>query len=168
MSAERIIILDHSQIEKKIWRISHEICERNYREKELILVGIKGTGAIICDLISNRLAEISTMRISQLLMSLDKEKPGASPILLEPDEPNLRSRHVILIDDVLNSGKTMMHAACYLLSRNPASLSTVAMIDRLHRKFPVKADYVGITLSTSIQEHVIVNQVNGKFTAYLE
>jgi pyrimidine operon attenuation protein/uracil phosphoribosyltransferase len=81
---------------------------------------------------------------------------------------SLKNKNVILVDDVLNSGRTLIYAAQFILNEGPKALSTATLVDRVHRKFPIRADYVGMTLSTNLKEHVAVIKEKGKYCAYLE
>lgn len=168
MAQDKVLVLDHKQIERKIIRIAHEIYERNYKEKELVVVGIKDRGAEIAERITKRLKEISPLEIHSLELSLNKKKPLAEDIILEGDSRLVKSKVVILVDDVLNSGRTLIHAAQFLLLQNPKALHAATLVDRYHRKFPIHADYVGLTLSTNLKEHVSVTEEKGKLAAYLE
>ena len=80
----------------------------------------------------------------------------------------MNNKKVVLIDDVLNSGKTLMHAASFLLNQDIKKMNTVVLVDRRHRNFPIKADFVGLTLSTTIQEHINVEILENKISVYLE
>lgn len=168
MAQDKVLVLDHQQIERKIIRIAHEIYERNYKEKELVVVGIKDRGAEIASMIIKRLKEISPLEIHTLEMRLNKKKPLSEDIQLEGDSREIKNKVVILVDDVLNSGRTLIHAAQFLLLQNPKALHAATLVDRYHRKFPIHADYVGMTLSTNLKEHVSVTDEKGKLAAYLE
>ena len=92
--------------------------------------------------------------------------PLKNDIVLLPISMN--NKKVVLIDDVLNSGKTLMHAASFLLNQDIKKMNTVVLVDRRHRNFPIKADFVGLTLSTTIQEHINVEILENKISVYLE
>jgi len=168
MSQDRVLVLNHKQIDRKIVRIAHEINERNYKEKELVIVGVHDLGAEIAELLCKNLEEFSPLKIHRLVLSLNKKKPLSEDMVIKGDIRLLEKRVVILVDDVLNSGRTLIYAAQFLLNQEPKALSTAILVDRFHRKFPIRADYVGLTLSTNLKEHVSVVKEKGKFAAYLE
>mgnify|MGYP001410212962 CR=1 FL=1 len=158
--SEKTKILNKKQLDEKIHRLAWEIYERNYSEKELIIVGVKKRGVELSERISYVLRDISDIQIKSATVSVDKEKPLSSDINIDLDEVDFRNKVVILVDDVLNSGKTLIYAAKQFLSVPLIKLSTVVLVNRNHNIYPIKADYVGISLSTSLQEHV--NVVFGK------
>jgi pyrimidine operon attenuation protein/uracil phosphoribosyltransferase len=168
MAQDKVQVLDHLEIERKITRIAHEIYERNYKEKDLVIIGVHDRGAEIASLIAKSLKKISPITIHEMTLKLNKKAPLSDEIRLDGDKDNIRKKVVILVDDVLNSGRTLIHAAQFLLSFEPKSLSVATLVDRFHRKFPIRADFVGVTLSTNLKEHVSVTKTKGKFAAYLE
>ena len=147
------LILNHREIEQKIQRITWQIYEEFSHEKALILIGIQGNGSLLADLISEKLKTISSMYITRGDIQLDKTSslPGHAvlncPISLE-------NQSVVLIDDVLNSGKTILMALVPMVNQAPGNIKTVVLADRNHKQCPVSADIVGITLSTTLHEHI--------------
>ncbi len=168
MPESKVQILNHLQIERKIVRISHEIFERNYNESELVIIGIHEKGALIGQMIYDRLKSISPLDLHYYTLFINKDKPLSEKIRIDGDVSTLKNKTVILVDDVLNSGRTLIYATQFLLNESPKQLSTVTLVDRVHRKFPIRADYIGMTLSTNLKEHVSVLNSKGKFSAYLE
>lgn len=167
MSQDRTEILNARQVNQKITRIAHEIYERHYKSKSLVIVGIKNNGALMAARISKILKDISDLDIITLELSIDKKKV-VEQISLSNDDVSLKNKSVIVVDDVINSGRTLIYAVKHLLDTEPKSLGTVALIDRIHRRFPLGADYVGMTLSTTLKEHVEVDLAKGKEGVYLE
>lgn len=149
-------ILSSLQVEQIIQRIAHQILENHYDEQEIILVGISNKGFQIAKKINAVLSSIAESKITLLEIKLDKDFPLDNPIELSEGIDMLFNKAVILIDDVLNSGRTLIFATRFLLEANPKQLSIAALVDRRHRKFPVRADYVGLTLSTTLKEHISV------------
>lgn len=147
------LILNHEQIDQKIERITWQIYEEFSHEKELILIGIQKNGSLLADLIAERLTKISGIKISRGDISLDKASQLPGNAILNCDV-SLMNKSVVLVDDVLNSGKTILMALVPLVNQAPSSIKTVVLADRNHKKFPVSADIVGITLSTTLQEHI--------------
>jgi pyrimidine operon attenuation protein/uracil phosphoribosyltransferase len=168
MPESRVLILNHVQIERKIVRIAHEIFERNYDAHEVIIVGIHERGAEIARMIYDRLKAISPLELKLHTLVINKDKPLSEKVQFDGETGSLKNKNVILVDDVLNSGRTLIYAAQFILNEGPKALSTATLVDRVHRKFPIRADYVGMTLSTNLKEHVAVIKEKGKYCAYLE
>ena len=162
------LILNNDDIQKKIARISYQIIENYYDEKEVILVGLSKRGFLFADFIFKKLKEINSKIDFKLLeLNINKHNPNQSNISIEP-VIDLKNKKIILIDDVLNSGRTLMHAAAHLLNQNISKMNTIVLVDRRHRSYPIKADWVGITLSTTLQEHIRVNFKKDNILIYLE
>lgn len=153
---ERTIILDHKQVEQKITRIAHQLYENNFQEKSIVIMGIHSEGYVLAERLTSLLREISDLNIELFGINMDKKKPLNSGLNSEIDAKTLKNKAVILVDDVLNSGKTLVYATKFLLDFSVKNLQTVCLIDRKHRKFPIRADFVGLTLSTTLQEHITV------------
>lgn len=165
---ERTQILSASQIAQKIVRMAHEINERNYTEKELVVVGITGDGNTLAQRLAEQLSTLRHMQITLREITLNKEKPEAATTVFKGDLKELKNKNVVLVDDVLNSGRTLIYASRFVLDASPRALSIAALVDRFHRRFPIRADYVGLTLSTNLKEHVSVELKEGKEAVYLE
>lgn len=167
-AATKTIVLQHEQIQQKINRIAYEIYENNVSSKILFVVGIEKEGYILAERLSAILKSISPIEIKLVKLSLHKDEPLEHPIQLSVHVNDLADNSVILVDDVLNSGKTLIYAAHYLLQSPLKNLNTVCLVDRLHRRFPIRADFVGLTLSTTLQEHIQVEFNPGNDIVYLE
>ncbi len=157
-------ILNHEEVIKKLQRITHQIIEDNFNEKNLVLVGISKNGFSLAEYFAEKLK--SEFNISLIELKINKKTPAIENIELSPII-NLENKKVILIDDVLNTGKTLMHAASYLTSMQIVGMKTISLIARRHRSFPIKADWAGLTLSTTLQEHISVEIMNGKYEVFL-
>ena len=118
-----------------------EIAERNYSEPEIIFLGIKDNGTVIAAKIATQLAKVFSGKISVLELYIDKKHPGAITIIPSVDFNN---KTVILVDDVANSGRTMLYALKPLLDQHPKRIQTLALVERTHKTFPVDVDYVGL------------------------
>lgn len=148
---ERKIILNHQEIEQKINRIAYQILEDNMSEQNIVIIGIAHRGFVLAEKIYKILKDISNKNIELIELRLNKSSLSTDVSL------NIESvNSVVLIDDVLNTGKTLMYAVYILLQQNIKKLRTVTLVDRRHRLYPVKADYVGLTLSTTLEEHIEV------------
>ena len=168
MNTERTEILSPLQVSQKLQRIAHEILEKNHDEDNFILVGIDKRGYLLAEKILEILKPISEQDIPLLKLTLDKDQPLNSNISLDGAPGVMANKSIILIDDVLNSGRTLIHAAKYLLDIDIKYLTTVVLVDRRHRKFPIKANFVGLTLSTTLQEHITVEFKEDGITAFLD
>ncbi len=159
--ADKKYILSAEVAEKKLRRMALEIAERNYEENELLLIGIKENGIVIAQLISEYLAANFKGKIEVVALSMDKKKPAAITLDASIDVNN---RIVLLIDDVANSGRTMLYALKPLLEQYPKKIQTLALVERTHKTFPVDVDYVGLSVSTTLDEHIYVEVADGKVT----
>jgi len=168
MTKERALILNARQIEQKLTRMAHEIHENHYKEKELILVGIEGRGSDMAKRLLKILSSICEIQISFETISLNKDKPLSAEIRYSGESKALKGKHVVLVDDVLNSGRTLIYASRFLLETDLKGLAIATLVDRFHRKFPIRPDYVGLTLSTNLREHVSVDLTKGKEAVYLD
>jgi len=153
MSAKRTVILTNDEIERKMVRMAWEIYENNHHAKQLVLIGIADNGIHIAEQIAKTLSEISEITIKAGRIDLDKSKGFDSNVILTCDT-NLKNQIVILVDDVLNSGKTMMAAMLPVIAQKPDKIQTAILANRNHKAFPVKGDIVGISLATTLQEHI--------------
>tara|TARA_Y100001933_G_scaffold250733_1_gene287390 strand:- start:524 stop:1027 length:504 start_codon:yes stop_codon:yes gene_type:complete len=162
------LILDNEKVNKKLDRITHQIIEDNFTEKELIIIGVSIKGFLLAKKIATLLKKLEgSFKIELIELLIDKTNPNSLGVSLKPNKP-LVDKKVILVDDVLNSGKTLMHAASHIITHNICKMKTIVLVDRRHRLFPIKADWVGLTLSTTIQEHIRVNFDDDKLRIYLE
>ena len=168
MTKSSSLILDNDSVSKKLDRITHQIIEENFNEKELFLVGISKKGFKLAEKISQLISSINpSIQVNLIELFVNKNEPLEHPIALKPNT-KLKNKKVILIDDVLNSGKTLIHAASFVLNQNISKMNTIVLVDRRHRLFPIKADWVGLTLSTTLQEHIRVNFEDENILVYLE
>ena len=166
MAAERTVVLEHDRIQRKLRRMAFRLYEDNVHETGVVLVGVAPRGAKLAVRIKLLLEEISPLKIDLLELALDKDDPLNKPVRFNVKDGELDGRVVILVDDVLMSGRTLMHAAAHLVKSPLKRLTTVVLVDRLHRAYPIRADIVGLTLSTTLQEHISV-ELGKKDTVYL-
>ncbi|MDA9809304.1 phosphoribosyltransferase family protein [Flavobacteriales bacterium] len=168
MEKLRTTILNNDDVEKKIARIAFQIIEEYFEDKELLIVGISKNGFLLAGKIAKLVQrDLPKSTINLIELSINKRNPLKENVTISP---NLifENKKVILVDDVLNSGKTLMHAASYIVSKDIKKMNTVVLVDRRHRNFPIKADWVGLTLSTTIQEHINVEILENDISVYLE
>lgn len=161
-------ILSHDQIQHKIRRIAYQIYEANVDEKEIILAGIDGGGLSFAKKIMVVLKDITKAKISLCEVKMDKKNPLVSGVSTSIPEESYADKSVVLIDDVLNSGTTLIYGVQHFLKTPLKQLKTAVLVNRNHKKYPVKADYKGISLSTSLQEHVNVKFQTKNDIVYLD
>jgi pyrimidine operon attenuation protein/uracil phosphoribosyltransferase len=149
-------ILSHLQIQHKIERIAYQIYEANVSEDEIIIAGIEGGGLQFAKKIVSKLKKITTAKITLCKLSMDKGNPLESGVSTSIAEEEFINKSVVIVDDVLNSGTTLIYGVHHFLKTPLKQLKTAVLVNRNHKKYPVKADYKGISLSTSLQEHVNV------------
>ncbi|GAC1591974.1 MAG: bifunctional pyr operon transcriptional regulator/uracil phosphoribosyltransferase PyrR [Ginsengibacter sp.] len=157
-------ILDKIIAGKKLQRIAYEIAERNVDVKELILAGVKENGFIIAQKIASLLVGIFDGNVKVISITLDKKHPVN--IGVEP-QTDVNNKVVILVDDVANSGKTLTYVLKPFLEQFPLKIQTLVLVERTHKTFPIIADYVGLSVATTLQEQIIVevdkNEVTGAY-----
>lgn len=150
----RIKILDTVQIQQKLNRLAFEVYENNFNEKDILVVGIDGNGYQVATQLAAKLEKISSIRINLGKIKVNKDKPWEGEPEVDFKEKDFVNKTIVLVDDVLNSGKTLMYAVKLFLDKPVKKINTVILVDRSHTRFPVKADYVGLTLSTTLQERI--------------
>jgi pyrimidine operon attenuation protein/uracil phosphoribosyltransferase len=159
------MILDKSTAEKKMRRMAMEIAERNHDKSSLILIGIKENGIFIASKIAEFLKPNFPGEIEIIELSMDKRNPGEIVLSKSID---FNDKSVLLIDDVANSGSTMLYALKPLLEFHPVQIETVILVERTHKKFPLAVNYVGLSVATTQQENIIVEVESGIVTkAYI-
>lgn len=161
------VILNNQEINNKIRRISFQILEYNSNEKEIILAGITKNGFLFAKKIEAILKEITNTKIILCEVVMDKKNPQAI-ITTSLDVKEYENKSLVLVDDVLNSGSTLIYAIKHFLNVPLKQFKTAVLVNRNHKKFPVKADFKGVSLSTSLQEHITVEFNKQESIAYLE
>lgn len=160
-------ILGHEEIEHKIRRIAYQIYETFVDEDEIVVAGIVSAGLTFAEKIAAVLGDISDINITLCEVTVDKVNP-TNPVKTSLPESAYRDKAVVLIDDVLNSGATLIYGVKHFLNVPLKKLKTAVLIDRNHKRYPIKADFKGISLSTSLQEHVSVEFGEEENVAYLQ
>ena len=150
-------ILDKKQIERKIQRLAIQIIENNFSEKEIILAGINNNGMRFADLMKRQLEQITDKSIILTQLRLDPAKPTSDEIVIGIEDAALKRKVIIIVDDVANTGRTIFYAFKPLMEIVPKKVETAVLVDRKHKSFPVKIDYVGLSLATTIQENIKVS-----------
>ena len=149
----RKYILDAETANMKLLRMAYEIIENNLEEQSIILVGIKDNGSIIARSVEKILKEASDIEVAIIDLELDKRNPGEIKL---SNKTNLDGKVIIIVDDVASSGKTMLYALKPFLDFHPKKIQTLALVERTHKAFPVNLDYVGLSVATTLHEHIYV------------
>ena len=161
-------ILTQQVAEKKLKRLAYEILENNAEEQKIILAGIRDNGSVIAAYIRNLLLEISGQSLTIELISISLDKRNPREVTLSKSL-SFDDQVIIVVDDVASSGKTLLYAMKPFLEFHPRKIESLVLVGRTHKAFPVQPDYTGLSLSTTLQEHIYVevdaDRVKG---AYLE
>ncbi len=163
---EGVLILTHDQIQHKIKRIAYQIYENNLEEKEIVLAGINGKGFEFAKRLQRWLKKITNLQINLCEVKIDKKNP-LEKITTSLPKTDYENKSVILVDDVLNSGTTLIYGVKHFLEVPLKRFNTAVLVDRNHKKYPIKADFKGISLSTSLNETVKLSFEKGKNCAVL-
>ncbi|RZS93214.1 phosphoribosyltransferase family protein [Aquimarina brevivitae] len=155
METKSSTILDHKQIQHKIKRIAYQIYETNVDEKEIVLAGIADNGYVFANKIKAILEKISDIRVTLCKVSMDKKAPH-NTVTTDLSPEAYRNKSLILADDVLNSGTALIYGVKHFLDVPLKQFKTAVLVNRNHKKYPIKADFKGISLSTSLKEHITV------------
>ncbi|MHA7058050.1 phosphoribosyltransferase family protein [Aquimarina sp. M1] len=149
------IILTHEQIQHKIKRIAYQIYESNVNEKEIVIAGISKNGFIFAQRLKTILEDISDITITLCEVTMDKTAPHNTVETSIPTSA-YTNKSLVLADDVLNSGTALVYGVKHFLDVPLIRFKTAVLVNRNHKKYPIKADFKGISLSTSLHEHVNV------------
>ncbi len=167
MALTKNTILSHKEIEHKIKRIAYQIYESNADESQLIIAGIESNGYVLAKKIKLVLDKISDIESTLCKVTIDKKEP-TKPIVTSLIKEDYSNKSLVLIDDVLNSGSTLIYGIKHFLDVPLKQFKTAVLVNRNHKKYPVKADFKGISLSTSLFEHVNVKLSKQPYEAYLD
>lgn len=159
------LILDSDTIRRKLRRMAYEVYERNSTERELIFAGVYERGKVVAEHLAALLKEIASFSIQIVDIHIDRQHP--TDVSIEKDV-DFEGKVVILIDDVANSGRTLLYAMKPVLEYVPRKIQTAVLVDRTHKSFPVTVDYTGHSLATTLQENILVEiEGNDILGAYL-
>jgi pyrimidine operon attenuation protein/uracil phosphoribosyltransferase len=146
-------ILDKEAVKRKIRRMALEVAEQNSGEKNLLLAGIVGNGVLVARALAEEIKRIAGIDVEVITIQLNKKDP--LQVTLQP-ETNVGDRVIVIADDVANTGKTMFYALKPFLQTYPKKLQTLVLVERSHKLFPIQTDYTGLTIATTLQEHIAV------------
>ncbi len=163
MVSERSLILDSVQVKQKIRRMAYEIYEHNFNEKTIVIAGIAGQGYVLAQSLIKEIESISPLKTILVKLTLDKSAPQQSDVTLDCNIKDLQKKCIILVDDVLNTGRTFAYGLKPFLSIEVKKIETAVLVNRSHTLFPIYPQYTGYELATTIRDHVEVSL--GKETA---
>lgn len=156
MHTDRKKILSQSSIAQKTRRIAYEIVEEFSEEKKVIVFGVKEGGFLFAKKLVDELNRIAAFEVKLAEISIDKKSPESSEVKINLSSAELNESVAVVVDDVLNTGKTLAYIIRHLIGLNFKSLKTSVLVNREHLMFPISADFVGLSLSTTMREHIQV------------
>lgn len=159
-------VLNDKQIRQKITRMAFEIYERNLHTKGVVFAGVTGMGLILSELLAKELSHISELQVEQLEVQLDKSDVANSKISLSQNL-DLTGKSLILVDDVLNTGRTVAYAMKPFLEEEISKMELAVLVNRAHGLFPLRPDYTGFELSTTLNEHIRVDLSSSSYSVHL-
>ncbi|WP_226390635.1 phosphoribosyltransferase family protein [Penaeicola halotolerans] len=166
MQSNKTRILDQRQISRKVTRMAYEIYEHNATEGTIWLAGIDKMGYRLAEMLQAQLRIISPLQVELIKLKLDKQAVTQPEVSLDP-KVALEGKAVIVVDDVLNTGKTLLFALFPFMQAGVSKLETAVLVNRSHKQFPVEADYTGYELATTLSDHIEVDLTGDEFVAYL-
>lgn len=161
-------VLDKKQIQQKIKRLAIEILENNFGEEEIILAGINNNGMGFAKLLRKELTTLTDAAITLIQIKLNPANPVSDEVSISTPIAQLKGKTIIIVDDVANTGRTVFYAIKPLLQILPGKVEVAVLVDRKHKSFPIKVDYVGLSLATTLQENIDVRIGKGNaWSVYL-
>ncbi|WP_018476943.1 phosphoribosyltransferase family protein [Pontibacter roseus] len=165
--AQHSLILDREQIQQKVIRMAYEVYEQNFEEQTLVLAGIHRNGYTLAGMLATELEKIAPIQITLLQVTLDKAAPLQKPVELSPEGTGLENAVIVIVDDVLNTGRTLAYTLNAFLPHNPKKIEIATLVNRHHTLFPVTSTYTGYSLATTLRERVDVVLQEDEVAAYL-
>ncbi len=163
-------ILNDKQIDQKLTRLAYEIIEQNTEVKVLYLAGINNNGYRFAELLKKEIEAIALcpFQVELIRIRLDPSQPISEEITIDIAPSKLKNKTVILIDDVANTGRTLFYAFKPFMGLLIKKMQVAVLVDRKHKSFPVQVDFVGLSLATTIKDHIDVNLTQkGRFSAQI-
>jgi pyrimidine operon attenuation protein / uracil phosphoribosyltransferase len=167
MLVEKNLILDNDLVKQKIRRMAFEVYEHNFKEKNIVIAGIDGQGYVLAKLLAKNIESISPVEVKLVKISLDKTAPEQSEITLDCDLKELRKKSIVMVDDVLNTGRTFTYGMKPFLNIEVKKIEIAVLINRGLTLFPIHAQYSGYELSTTIKDHIEVILSKDEMAVYL-
>lgn len=152
----RTLVLDSVQVNQKIKRIAYQLAERNFGEKEVVLMGIDGQGFLLAEQLAQQLGTIAPFSTVLRRLTIDKSATVQPPIAIDADLKTLRKKSIVLVDDVLNTGRTLAFSLQPLLTLEVKKIEVAVLVNRSHSQYPIQPTYTGFELTTTLDDHVAV------------
>jgi pyrimidine operon attenuation protein/uracil phosphoribosyltransferase len=169
MEKMRMQLMNARQVQHRINRLAWQIVEQCANESELIMAGIASNGFLLAQRLKSAVEAIASIRIRIIELKIDKDAPLESPIQIALSKEDLLDKTILVVDDVSNSGRTLMYGVKPFLEHQVRQILTLVLVDRDHNRFPVKTNFVGLSLATTLPEHVRVELGENENTAvYLD
>jgi len=150
-------LLDHKQIVEKSERLAYQILENNYEFSEIIFLGINENGLRFAKILQEAVNSISEGKARLGSININAAHPLKSEIVLDIDLKTLNKKVVIIVDDVANTGRTIFYGTKPIMDFLPKKIEAAVLVDRKHKMFPIKVDYVGLSLATTLKENIKVD-----------
>ena len=160
-------ILNANQIRQKIKRLAIEILEKNTDATEIILAGINNKGFEFAEYIKKEMSQFSAITVTLTRIKLNPAAPLTQEVIIEMPLSQLDKKTIIVVDDVANTGRTLFYAMKPILGILPKKLEVAVLVDRMHKSFPIQVDYVGLSLSTTMEENIEVELTNNEWVVEL-
>lgn len=162
-------ILDNKQVDQKLERLAYQILENNIEEKEIVFLGINNNGLRFAKYLKDVFDKITEVPSRLGNVSLNAAQPTAEDVTIDLELSSLKKSNIIIVDDVANTGRTIFYAIKPLLDVVPKKVEAAVLVDRKHKKFPIKVDYVGLSLATTLKENIKVDlSKKSQKSVYLE
>jgi pyrimidine operon attenuation protein/uracil phosphoribosyltransferase len=168
MVMEKNLILNAIQVKQKIRRMAFEVYEQNFKEKTVVIAGIDGQGYVLAKLLAKEVETIAPIEVKLVKVTLDKLAPQQSDVTLDCDLKEVKKKCIILVDDVLNTGRTFAYGLKPFLNIEVKKIETAVLVNRSHTLFPIYPQYTGYDLATTIKDHVEVNLSKEETAVYLK
>ena len=149
-------VLDAAKVNQKITRIAYEIIENNFKEKTIVIAGLDGQGYLLAKQIAAELGKISSIKINLVKVSLDKFSPQQSEVKLDVESKDIKKKCIVLVDDVLNTGRTLAYGMKPFLNIEVKKIEVAVLVNRSNTLFPITPTYTGYELATTLTDHVEV------------
>jgi pyrimidine operon attenuation protein/uracil phosphoribosyltransferase len=162
MTEQGVLILDQQRIQAKLKRMAYQVWEQNNEEKTLTIIGVAETGMAVARNLAAILQKITPFSIRLIPLHLNKKNPLAAPAAITED---LNNKPVLLVDDVANSGKTLLYALKPILEYMPSRILIAVLLDRTHKIYPIAPDIIGHSIATTLQEHIVVETRHDEIVA---
>jgi pyrimidine operon attenuation protein/uracil phosphoribosyltransferase len=153
-TADKQILTAH-QMQQKIKRMAVEIYEHNFEAQELTVVGISQSGYALASMLVHEMQDLPIM-VKLVRLTLDKTARQQPEVTLDQNLHDLEGKPLVLVDDVLNTGRTLWYALNVFSSIHLPKVDVAVMVARNHSQFPIKANFVGYSISTTLSDHIKV------------